>query len=293
MAATLIDADLMRRFEQLHMLSRKMAASRIKGERRSRRRGSGNDFADYRNYVSGDDLRFLDWKVYARLERLFLKLFLEEENLNVHILVDVSRSMDYGEPNKLHYAKQAAAALGYITMCGMDNLTVRAFGDKLLGTFGPKRGKANAPACFDFLNALEVAEETSLERTLRSFSVGTRGKGLVVLISDFYDKDGYEQALRYLFGRQFEVFVIHLLSPEELAPELQGDVRLVDCEMADSTDVSMGRGVLELYKRSLDSFCGGLRRFILARGGIYLLTSTALPFDKLVLDLLARRGLVR
>ena len=275
------------------MLSRKLSTTRLKGERKGRRRGTSTDFADYRNYVSGDDLRHLDWKIYARLEKLFLKLFLEEENLHVHVLLDTSASMAYGEPEKLHYARRLAAAIGYITLCRMDLLTIRSFGEKLRDGFGPKRGKANAAACFDFLGKLEATQRTALAPALRTFAFGTRSRGLVVILSDFYDPEGYEQALRFLFGRNLEVFVIHLLSPEELRPTLQGDLRLVDAELGDSTDISVGKTLLDVYQRSLNTFTDGLRQFVIARGGTYLLTPTDTPFERLVLDVFARRGLVQ
>lgn len=288
----LIDSDLLRRLEQLTLLSRKMSTARMKGERRGRQRGTSTDFADYRNYVHGDDLRHLDWKIYARLERLFLKLFLEEENLQVHILIDTSESMRFGEPEKQRYAQQVAAAIGYITLCKMDNLNVHTFGQGIVESFGPKRGKNNAHSYFHFLENLRPTERTSLTQSLNHFARSIRGKGLVILISDFYDMDGYESGLRLLFGRDFEVYGIHVLSPQELKPELEGDLQLVDIELGATTDVSMGKNILEVYERSLQTFCADLRQFIVSRGGTYLLSSTDLPFDKLVLDVLARRGLV-
>lgn len=293
MPETLLEPDMLRRLEQLTLVSRKMSTARLKGERRGRRRGSSTDFADYRNYVHGDDLRFLDWKIYARLQRLFIKLFLEEENLHVHILLDTSASMDFGEPGKLLFAKRVAAALGYICLARMDTLTIRTFGESLQESYGPKRGKVHAPGYFQFLNDVEPGERTALEPALRSFAYGTRGKGLVVILSDFYDYQGYEDALRLLFGRDFEVYVIQVLSPEELRPDLQGDLRLVDCEFGETTDVSMGKSIQDLYQRSLNAFCNGLKDFVVSRGGYHVMSSSDFAFEKLVLDVLCRRGLVQ
>lgn len=283
----------MTRLEQLQVMARKMATGRMRGERRSRRRGYSTDFADYRNYVVGDDTRYLDWKIYARLERLYLKLFLEEEDLQVFLLIDTSPSMDFGTPNKLHYAKQVAAALGYIALCRMDSLTCQCFGETVLDKWGPKRGKPNAGAYLDFLEGIEPASQTSLQQSLKVFSQQNRGKGVVLLISDFYDFDGYEEGLRFLFGRNFEVFAIHLLSPEELNPDLKGDVRLVDKEFDYSTDISVGKSLMKLYDQTLNTFCSGLKSFIMNRGGYYILCSTELGFDRLVLDVLCRKGLLR
>lgn len=289
----LLDQQMMRRLEQLALISRKISTGRVKGERRSRRRGSSTDFADYRNYVPGDDLRFLDWKMYGRLERLFIKLFLEEEDLRVNILIDTSPSMQFGDPQKLLYARRVAAALGYVCLAKMDSLTVKTFGDGLIQSYGPERGKANGARYFDFLQSIKPAEGTGLLKSFKTFAQGAAGKGMAIIISDFYDFAGYEEALRQLFAKDFEVLAVHVLSPEELKPGHQGDIRLVDCEFNLTTDVSMGKSILDLYDRTLTTFCAGLKDYIIARGGVYLPTSTALPFERLVLDVLRRKGIIR
>ena len=293
MAEKLLDQDMMKRLEQLSLISRKISTGRLKGERRSRRRGSSTDFADYRNYVAGDDLRFLDWKIYGRLERLFIKLFLEEEDLRVNILIDTSPSMRFGNPEKLLYAKRVAAALGHICLNRMDSLTVKTFGDRLIQSYGPKRGKVNSRRYFEFLSSIGPGDETALLNSFKAFAQSTSGKGMAIVISDFYDFAGYEEAFRQLFARDFEVLAIHVLSPEELKPEHQGDIRLVDCEFGLTTDVSMGRSISDLYERTLGAFCNGLKDHIIARGGYYLLASTESPFERLVLDVLRRKGIVR
>jgi len=292
MAELLLDQDTINRLEQLALISRKISTGRLKGERRSRRRGASTDFADYRNYVAGDDLRFLDWKIYGRLERLFIKLFLEEEDLRVNILIDASPSMRYGNPEKLMYAKRVAAALGYVCLSKMDSLTVRTFGDTLGASYGPKRGKVNSRRYFDFLSSIEPTEGTSLRDSFRTFANTTRGKGMAIVLSDFYDFDGYEEAFRQLLARDFEVLVIQVLSPQEMKPDYQGDIRLRDCEFDVTTDVSMGKSILDLYQRTLTAFCNGMKDYVIGRGGYYLLTSTETPFERLVFDVLRRRGVI-
>jgi uncharacterized protein (DUF58 family) len=293
MADKLIDPDMMKRLEHLMLVSRKMSSGSVKGERRSRRRGMSNDFADYRSYVAGDDLRYLDWKIYGRLERLFLKLFLEEEELTVSILIDVSQSMAHGTPQNLQYAKQVAAALGYITLSKMDRLIVCSFGDGIIEQYGPKRGKGNGARYFQWLENLETSNATGINRAVRGFTNSQRGKGLAIIISDFFDFSGYEEAFKMLMGRNYEVLAVHLLSPEELDPQHKGDLKLVDCEVGLTTDVSMGKSVMDAYGSTLDAFCGGIRDYVVRRGGTYLAASTETPFEKLVLDLLRRRGIIR
>src|SRR5437868_15054777 len=140
-AQPLLDPDFLARLEQLELVSRKIFLGRLKGERRSKRKGQSVEFADYKNYVVGDDLRFLDWNLFARLDRLFIRLFLEEEDLHVHVLIDNSLSMDFGTPTKLRFAKQLAAALGFVGLVNQDRVMVEAFNDQLTQSSPPLRGR--------------------------------------------------------------------------------------------------------------------------------------------------------
>src|SRR4051794_28192020 len=207
-AAPLLEPDFLVRLEQLELLSRKIFLGRMKGERRSKKKGQSVEFADYRNYVIGDDLRFLDWNLYGRLNKLFIRLFMEEEDLHFYVLIDNSLSMDFGNPSKLHYAKQIAAALGFIGLVNMDRVVVEAFNDRLTQTMPAARGRRSMWRLMDFLQKLEPAGPSDLGRALRSFSIKCSGKGIVVLLGDLMDKGGYEEALRYLVARQLDIYVI-------------------------------------------------------------------------------------
>src|SRR5881275_588703 len=184
-ALSLLDPKFLARLEQLELVSRKIFLGRMKGERRSKKKGQSVEFADYRNYVIGDDLRFLDWNLYARLDRLFLRLFMEEEDLHFYVLIDNSLSMDFGSPTKLHYAKQIAAALGFIGLVNLDRVVVEAFNERLTQTMPPLRGRRSLWRLMDFLQKVEPAGPSDLKRALRSFSLKCSGKGIVVLLSDF------------------------------------------------------------------------------------------------------------
>ena len=163
----LLDPQFLARLEQLELSSRKIFQGRMKGERRSKRKGQSVEFADYRNYVVGDDLRFLDWNLYARLDRLFLRLFMEEEDLHVHVLVDNSLSMDFGTPTKLHYARQVAAALGFIGLVNLDRVVVQAFNDRLTQTSPVLRGRRSLWRLLDFLGQVRPAGPSNLARALK------------------------------------------------------------------------------------------------------------------------------
>src|SRR5579871_4949722 len=183
-APPLLEPQFLARLEQLELVSRKIFLGRLKGERRSKRKGQSVEFADYRNYVVGDDLRFLDWNLYARLDRLFLRLFMEEEDLHVYLLVDNSLSMDFGTPSKLHYAKQLAAALGFIGLVNLDRVVVEAFNDRLTQSMPPLRGRRSLWRLLDFLRKIEPAGPSNLRQALKTFTLKCSGKGIVVLLSD-------------------------------------------------------------------------------------------------------------
>src|SRR5438309_9344033 len=266
----LLDPNFLARLEQLELVSRKIFLGRMKGERRSKRKGQSVEFADYRNYVIGDDLRFLDWNLFARLNRLFIRLFMEEEDLHFYILIDNSLSMDFGSPSKLRYAKQVAAALGFIGLVNMDRVVIEAFNDRLTQTMPAARGRRSIWRMMDFLQKLEPAGPSDMARSLRSFSLKCSGKGIVVLISDFMDKGGYEEALRYLVARQLDIYVIQILSHEEIEPEIVGDLQLVDVEDEDKAEITVSGPLLKRYKQNLASFRASIHEFCARRGVTYL-----------------------
>src|SRR5258708_6735222 len=177
-----LDPDFLARLEQLELVSRKIFMGRMKGERRSKKKGQSVEFADYRNYVIGDDLRFLDWNLYGRLDKLFIRLFMEEEDLHFYVLIDNSLSMDFGNPSKLHYAKQIAAALGFIGLVNMDRVVVEAFNDRMTQTMPAARGRRSMWRLMDFLKKIEPAGPSDLKQSLKTFSLKSSGKGIVVLL---------------------------------------------------------------------------------------------------------------
>ena len=289
----LLDSEFLARLERLDIVSRKIFAGKTKGERRSKRKGQSVEFADYRNYVSGDDLRFLDWNIYGRLERLFIKLFFEEEDLHVNVLVDLSKSMDYGEPTKALYAKRVAAAIAYIGLVNYNRVSLTAFNDR----YGPEmvgiRGRRLIHQVLGFLGDIPVEGTGNFGEACKRFAIRHPQRGVVLLLSDFMDKGGYETGLRYLIGRHYDLYAVQMLSPAEIEPDLAGDLRLQDCEDEDIADVTVSRALINRYKANLSGYRQQLRDFCTRRGVTYLFTSTAVPFDQLVLNYLRGRGLLR
>ena len=289
--SSLLAAPLMAKLERMELVSRKIFRGRMKGERRSHRKGQSVEFADFRNYAPGDDLRFIDWNLFARMDRLYLKLFLEEEDLHLYVLIDDSLSMEYGTPTKLHVAKQMAAALGYIGLCRGDRVSLSTFNRQQPGVF---RGRTSTYRMLDCLSGFEPAPVSKdMTSSVKSFCMRNVHKGIVVLISDLMDKNGYEGALRMLVARDLDIFLVHLLSPEELKPELKGDLKLVDCEDADQREISISAGLLKRYQQTLNSFIEGAKSFCSKRSITYVPARSDVEVDVLIEQYLRVRGLVR
>lgn len=220
-AQELLPPHLLARLERMELVSRKVFRGRLKGERRSKRKGQSVEFADFRNYVPGDDLRFVDWNLYARLDKLFLKLFLEEEDLHVYFLVDASPSMNFGDPTKFFAAKQLAAALAFVGMCRGDRVKIEFLGEE--NQASPiMRGRSQMPRMTEFIESVEPNQLFNFTDSIKRFCLRNSGRGIVVLLSDLMDKNGYESGLRLLVGQQMDIFLLHILSPEEMEPDLTG-----------------------------------------------------------------------
>lgn len=288
----LLSPELLARLERLELVSRKVFRGRMKGERRSRRKGQSVEFADFRNYVPGDDLRLIDWNLYARLDQLFLKLFLEEEDLHFFSLIDASESMNFGDPTKLYVAKQLAAALGYVGLCRADRVSVAALGPQ--GHAAPVlRGRASLWKMLQYLESIQSGTNLSLYDGVKDFSIRNSGTGVTVLLTDLMDKQGYESALRMLVGRRMDVFVMHILSPEEVDPPLRGDRKLIDVEDGDVAEVTINAYLLDKYKETLKSFISSAKSFCSRRSIVYIPVRTETPVETIVTRYLRERGVVR
>lgn len=289
----LLTPEFMARLSALGVVSKKILAGKLRGERRSRKKGESLEFSDYRNYSQGDDLRRIDWSLYARLERLFLKLFMAEEDLSVYVIVDASASMDWGSVNKFDYARKVAAAVAYIGILNLDrvSLGVYAGGDEHI--LKDIRGKKQVMRLFDFLGKIKPTGGTDLINACKRFTMRNRRPGVCLVISDFLDPEGFEGPLKALVANRMDVFAVHVLAPEEVEPAMTGDFSLVDSETGERIDVTASRRLVENYQRVVRGFCSSLQQFCAARGVSYLFASTDLPFESLVLNYLRNVGLVR
>lgn len=291
--STLLPPDVMAQLERLELVTRKVFRGRMKGERRSKRKGQSVEFADFRQYVPGDDLRSLDWNLYARLDKLIIKLFLEEEDLHFFTLIDASLSMDFGQPTKLQYAKQLAAALGFVGLIRTDRVRIETLGQNVNHRGPVLRGRRGVWRMLEYLDGIEAGETASLAEGVKNFCLRNAGKGIVVLISDLMDKAGYESALRYLVSQRMDVYVIQVLSQAEIDPDVKGDLKLVDCEDQDIAEITVSAPLLARYKSTLNAFVAGAQEFCNRRGMNYLLANNQTPVKDLIGSYLRRRGLVR
>lgn len=292
-ADELLDPAFMTKLDQLGLVSKKIFAGKMRGERLTKRKGESVEFADYRQYVAGDDLRFLDWNIYARLEKLFIKLFLQEEDLHVSVLIDASKSMDWGDPNKGLYARRVAAAVAYIGLINFDRVSLYTYSSGLRRQLSGVRGRRWMFKVMEFLSEVSFDGPSDLPLTGKQFAIRHPQPGIVIVLSDFIEKGGYEEGLKYLLGRRYDLYAVQLLSPEEIEPVLAGDLRLTDVEDEDFAEVTIGRALLNRYRNNLQSYCERLKEYCSKRGVNYLFTSTKVPFDQIILSYFRQRGLIQ
>ena len=295
----LFDEAFLRKLEGLDIAARRLKAGVLRGERRSVKRGQSVEFADYRDYTPGDDLRRVDWHAYARFERAFLKLYHEEEDRTVHILLDDSPSMDWGDGDrhKLTYARRAAAALGYIALAGLDRLAVGTVGAGLGRRSPAFRGRASLFRLFAFLAADppgDAPRGTDLDGALAEYAARAHQPGPLFLISDLYSAGtaGGRAGLLALAARGYEINVIHTLAPDEIDPALNGELKLIDRETGAERELTIDDAALARYRATLDAWRDDLAGYCRARNWPYLPVGTDLPFDELILTALRRNGMV-
>lgn len=291
--SNLLEPEFLRKLERLAIAAKRIKAGSSLGERRSKKKGSSVEFADYRGYAQGDDLRHVDWNVYARLDSLYLKLFEAQEDRTLHILIDASRSMAFGAPPKIQFAKRLAAAIGYVGLVGYDRVSVEAFAGERKFSLRPCRGKESSIKMFSFIESIAADGVVKLEPACRSYLKRNRTSGVTLLISDFMDSDGADGFLRRLVLSGSEVFAIMVLAPEEIDPQLSGDLKLVDCETGETTEISVGEALLKKYKSRLDEFRETARKSCLSRGISFYSTSSDTPLESLTLDILRKGGMLK
>jgi uncharacterized protein (DUF58 family) len=285
----LFDDEFQRKLDYLAVVSRRVFKGRFRAERRTRKSGSGVEFADHRQYVAGDDFRYLDWNVYRRLGRLLVRLYEEEEDLSIYIVIDTSSSMGFSERRKFIYAEKLAAALAYVGLSNLDRITIVAATHEIAARMPPARGKARIFKVLQFLRGLTPEGTTDMGDAMKTFVAQHKRRGLVVLLSDLYDPKGFERGINVLRYNRFEPFVLHIVDPDDARPKVAGDVRLYDCETGEEREVTVTPKVLARYREAFEQYLAEVQKFCTERQVSYVAADVQVPFDELVLRVL-RRG---
>jgi uncharacterized protein (DUF58 family) len=284
--AEFLNEDFLRKLEQLRILAQRGIKGPARGEHRSWRSGGTLEFLDHRRYQAGDDFRYVDWNVYGRLDRLFLKLFQSEEDLTVHLLLDMSRSMAAGRPPKFLHALRIAAALAYIALANLDRVGLYTFDERLREGRPPERGRQAYAGLIRDLIGLRAEGLTDLSACLSAYAQSVRRPGVVVILSDLMDPKGCEAGLAALAQRRFDVALIQVLDAEELAPTATGLLTLKEVETGQTRKLTLDRDLLEAYRHRVEEWLAGIREACLKIGADYALAETRLPFEDFLLGYL-------
>jgi uncharacterized protein (DUF58 family) len=289
----LFDEDFQRRLEMLAIVSRRVFTGRMRAERRSKKKGSGVEFADHRVYVPGDDFRYVDWNVYRRFGRLLVRLYEEEEDLSIYFLLDTSSSMGFASGKKFDQARRLSAALAYVGLANLDRVTLVGVSDAVVARMPTTRGKGRIFKVFAFLRELKPSGTTDLESSLRSFVAQHKRRGLAILLSDLYDPAGFERGINVLRYHRFEPYVLHLVDPAESRPNLRGDVRVYDCETGEERELTVTPKLLARMQAAWADYRAEIERFCTTHQVPYLPVEVDVPFDELVLRVFRRGGFLR
>jgi uncharacterized protein (DUF58 family) len=303
---SLLDPTFLRRLELLRIQARRAFPGSMRGDRRSTRRGASVEFADFRKYEAGDDFRHVDWNIYARLERLMLRQFVEEEDVRIDILIDQSRSMHYGQGvSKFDFARRAAAALAFLGISSLDQVGVATFDSAIRLQKRASRGRGHLMSVLSFLESLSKSstgapetagseegksgsdsqpnERTDLKAVLRAYQKNTVRPGILFIISDFFDEGDFRQALRLLAQRKFDINLIQVLADEEVAPEVAGDWLMVDAETGEEREITVNDRTVAAYKKMLERFTDSLDTFCRTNGIGYTFMQASAKFEELLL----------
>jgi len=275
------------KLEYLSIMSKRVFRGSLLAQRRTMQLGSGIEFSDHREYATGDDLRYLDWNVYARHGDLLLKRFQEEQDLHVYLMVDCSRSMGFGDPPKFDLARQLTAALAYIALADLDRIAVVAYANDIISEFPVTRGKARILALMKYLESLAtVGTDTNLSKAVQGLlHRGTRN-GLVVVLSDLFDQNGFARGFDQLRSRRFEAHVLQLHDPKEADPKLLGDAELEDVENGSIRMVTINERMLRRYKQLFTDHQTSVRDYCRRYGLSCTQSPSIVPFDELVMTMM-------
>jgi uncharacterized protein (DUF58 family) len=287
-AESFLDEDFLRKLERVKILAQKGIKGPTKGEHNSWRSGASLEFLDYRKYQVGDDFRYVDWNVYGRLDKLFLKLFRAEEELSIHILLDMSLSMASGNPPKEIYAKKITAALAYIGLANLDRVGVTSFTDSLGESQSPRKGRQVYKSILHYLLSIQPKGKTDLNSCLTEYASTCKRPGIAIILSDLLDQKGFEKGLEALQYRKFDITLLQVLDHEELFPSLRGYIVLNEVETHETKKITLDAALLTLYREKMRGFLENIKGFCIESGVDYYLSDTSIPFEDFLLEYLTK-----
>jgi uncharacterized protein (DUF58 family) len=289
----LFDDDFQRRLETLALVSRRVFAGRLQAERRSKKKGSGVEFVDHRDYVPGDDFRFVDWNIYQRFGKLLVRMYEEEEDLSIYLIVDCSASMGFGDGSKFDHARRLCAALAYVGLTNLDRVTVVGVGAEVVERLPTTRGKKRIFSVLRFLAGLRSEGDTDLGSAMRTFVAQHKRRGLAILIGDFYDPAGFANGVNVLRYNKFETRVLQVVDRREAKPAVRGDIRVRDCETGQDLEVTVDDAFLDRFHQLHQAYDQELARFCARQQIPYFASDVGVPFDEAMLGVFRKGGFLR
>jgi uncharacterized protein (DUF58 family) len=290
MEKKVFDSEFLKKLDNIALSARITMNSGASGGRKSKAKGSSVEFSDYREYSAGDDFRRIDWNAYGRFDKLFVKLFMEEREALVNIFIDSSKSMDFGNPKKSMTALKLSGVFAFLALNNLDKVCINGIKETSINQSVPITGKNMFHRCLSFLDNIEFSGETNINACIKKKNLQTRG--ISIIISDFFSSGGVEEAIKYLSYKNQQVVLIHVLSPEELNPEVYGQVRLVDSESREGRNMTITPTMLKYYEKKLGSFISNIKDFSSKMGAAYIQVSSEEQIEKIVFEYLTRAGVI-
>jgi uncharacterized protein (DUF58 family) len=290
MSGRIFDTEFLKKLDTIAINVRMLMSEGGGGNRKSRSKGSSVEFSDFREYTMGDDFRRIDWNAYGRFDKLFVKLFMEEQEAMINVFIDSSKSMDFGSPKKSELALKMTGVLAFLALNNLDRVCINSLSKDSFKQSSPVTGRSMFDRCITFLEGISFSGETDLNAIKKK---DIRSRGMSVIISDFFSPEGTEAAIKYLLYKKQDVFLIHVLSPEELNPELEGQIRLLDSETGKVLDVAVTPALLKQYHKKLNEFNNNIKEFCSKMGATYIQVSSADSIDKIIFEQFTGVGVIR
>lgn len=291
MSERIFDTEFLKKLDNIAINVRMLMSEGGSGNRKSRSKGSSVEFSDFREYVIGDDFRRIDWNAYGRFDKLFVKLFMEEQEALINIFVDSSKSMSYGTPKKSELSLRLAGIISFLALNNLDRVCINSINSEAVLQSTAVTGRSMFDRCVSFLENIKFSGATDLNSCIKKKDL--RSRGMSVIISDFFTSGGIEAAIKYLLYKKQDVFLIHVLSPEELKPELEGQVRLLDSETGKTMDVAVTPMLLRQYQAKLSEFTNQIKEYCSRLGASYIQVSSADSVEKIVFEQFTEAGVIR